>query len=302
METRSLKTDDAPPNARLATFIRVGGALGAVVGVVLFGVGSKIVVRDPATGEQVVSFLTAAQRAGMALLSGVLVALLGRFGLFMAGRSRPEGLVVFLGVVTLLAGVASALDFSPLFAAMLGGIVLVNISGSELERFERFILKAEHVVAALFALLAGVLIDPAIGLVGAAIGIAVAAFRLIVKPAILRVGASDAWKAVEERPTVEAARPSTLLSIAPVRQGPVAIALGVGLVLAEPSVFNQRLLAIIVLGGVLCEGLPILLALRARRSTMQTTVASTPEQMRSTTKRGGEADNATGPGLEGAGA
>jgi len=278
METRSLRTRDSLQNTRLATFVRAGGALGGAVGVALFGVGSKVVIRDPETLEQTISFITAGQRALMALLSGALVALLGRYALHVAGRSRSEALVVFLGVVTLLAGVASALDFSPLFAAMLGGAILANISGSELERFERFILQAEHVVAALFALLAGVLIDPAIGVGGAALALALVASRFLLKPLVLRLGAADA--STDDPPADQSGRPSTLLSIASVRQGPVAIALGVGLVLAEPSVFHQRLLAVVVLAGLLCEGLPIALSVRAARASMQTTVPESPEQMR----------------------
>ena len=50
------------------------------------------------------------------------------------------------------------------------------------------------------------------------------------------------------------------LYAAPIRQGPLAIAMGVGLMLSEPSAMNGRLLAIIVLAGLISEALPLILS------------------------------------------
>ncbi|MEC9373532.1 MAG: cation:proton antiporter [Planctomycetota bacterium] len=273
METRSLRGGDERVAVRLAHLVRGGGALAAIIAIAFFGVASETITRNDA-GAPIIDFVQAASRVGIAALLALLLGLLGRFALRLAGRSRADLLVVLLGLVALLAGIAADLGSSPLFASMLAGVVLANIAGDDILGFGRFVLQAEHVVALMFALLAGVLIDPAIGAWGVLLALAIAGARFVIKPLLLRgfiesgtqkgaaeiTAPTESPAGPESQPAKLSSAAATLLSIAPVRQGPLAIALGVGLVLAEPSAFNRKLLTVVLLAGLLSEALPLILS------------------------------------------
>jgi hypothetical protein len=254
METRSLRmASTSDTDDRLDTLIRATGALGAILLVTIFGIGFKFASRNQdglfdfdATG--------AIGRAAITFLLAALVGVLGRYAIGLAGKDRGHQLVVFLGIVVFVAGVATQLDLPPVFAAMLTGIVLVNLRGPQLENFEKFIFKAEFTVANMFALLAGILLDPRIGFFGLAIAATIATLRIFAKPfyarRIIRLVHNDAnGGALPFRSS---------LYLGTARQSPILLALAVGMVLLEPSDFNKRLLAIVVLSGLLSELLPIL--------------------------------------------
>ena len=251
METRSLRAVDTPETARLALLVRAGGGLGAILAIGLMGVGSTLYAPTTVGGDAP-GALTVATRSVVALLLALGLGVLGRDAIRLAGRNRPELLVVFLGLVALAAGVAADLAISPLFAAMLTGVVIANLATGDTLPFERFILKAEHTVAVLFALLAGVLLDPAIGAKGLALAFAVGAARLVCKPVVFRASAragnDDDARALPAR---------SPLYTGPARQAPLAVAIGVAFVLAEPSDFSRRLLAVIVVGGIVSALLPV---------------------------------------------
>jgi Kef-type K+ transport system membrane component KefB len=222
----------------------------------VFGIGESIATRWN-DGTMRVHLLQGAIRIGVCLALALAASYLIREGLRLAGRDRDHQLVVFLGVVALVAGVAMQFGAPTIFAAMLVGVVVANMQGVDLRQFERFILKAEHVIAAMFALLAGVLLDVRIGAPEIALALAIAAARLLFKPAHFRWWArrSDA-----QTPGVEAAPlPSdSALYVGPVRQSPLAVALAVSFVLMEDrSALSTRLLTIIAIAGFLSDLLPL---------------------------------------------
>jgi len=254
METRSLRmASTRDSDDRLDALIRATGALGAVILVAIFGIGFKLASRDQ-DGVFTFDMVGAVGRASITFLLALLVGVLGRYAIGLAGRDRGHQLVAFLGIVVFVAGVATQLDLPPVFAAMLTGIVLVNLRGPKFDHFEKFIFKAEFTVANMFALLAGILLDPRIGLIGLGIAATIATLRIVAKPfyarRIIRLVHNDANGG--QLPFRSA------LYLGTARQSPILIALAVGMVLLEPSDFNQRLLAIVVLAGLLSELLPII--------------------------------------------
>ena len=204
-----------------------------------------------ADGAFVFELTGAIGRAARIGVLAVLVALRGRFAIGLAGKDRGHQLVGVLGIVVFVAGIATQLDLPPVFAAMLTGIILVNLKGNSIEGFEKFIVKAEFTVATMFALLAGILLDPRIGLPGLALALVIALARILVKPAFTRWAAR---RSDEQEPRLPADSP---LYLGAARQHPIFLALAVSVVLLEPSAFNARLLTIVILSGLLCELLPI---------------------------------------------
>lgn len=254
-ETRSIMTERTPERLELATFVRGGAGLSAMIAIVLFGLASKVVRRDELGASIMVPGEAAFSLVASAALA-ILVGLVGRFMLGQAGRQRSDRLVLFIGIVAVVTGVAAELGFSPLFSAMLAGAVIANLEGSPLRDFERFILNAEQAVGVIFSLLAGVLLDPYIGLWGFVLAGVIATWRLIAKTPAMR------WSLREHAHRFP---PGSALFFAPMRQAPVALALGVALVVAEASPFHRRLLAIVALVGLISEAAPLTRSWIARR-------------------------------------
>ena len=254
METRSLRMGtSADTDDRLDALIRAGGALGSIAAITMFGLGFKLVSRT-GDGEFAFNAFDALARGSLTIMLAVLVGILGRYAIGLAGKDRGHQLVVFLGIVVFVAGIATQLDLPPVFASMLTGIVLVNLGGASVTGFEKFIFKAEFTVATMFALLAGILLDPRIGLHGLAIAVVIACVRIVVKPNFLR------WliRRVHDDTKGGELPARSPLYLGTARQSPILLALAVGMVLLEPSGFNQRLLAVVALSGLLSEFLPII--------------------------------------------
>lgn len=256
METRSLRARDDPGSQRLALMVRASAALGAVLAVAVFGVAESLGERVSAT-EMRIDMPEAAIRVGVCVALAIAASVLGRIGLKLAGRTRDDQLVVFLGVVALVAGIGVQFRISPIFSAMLVGIAIANMQGVDVRQFERFILKAEHVVAAMFALLAGVLLNTRIGVPELAIAMSIAAARLLFKPPLFRM-----WARRVDREQIGSASvgipADSGLYIGPVRQSPLAIALAVGFVLLEQrSELSTRLLTIVAIAGILSDLIPL---------------------------------------------
>ena len=273
METRSLRmASSADTDDRLDALIRATGALATVLAVTLFGLGFKLASRGT-DGSFNFDAVGAIGRASVTIVLAILLGMLGRYAIGVAGRDRGHQLVVFLGIVVFVAGVATQLDLPPVFAAMLTGIVLVNLRGPQLDTFEAFIFKAEFTVANMFALLAGILLDPRIGYAGLGIAITIAVLRVTIKPLYARasirfVHADTAGGKLPDH---------SPLYFGPARQSPIVLALAVGMVVLEPSDFNQRLLTVVVLTGLLSELLPLLAIRTPRRAAPVSTERVTPE-------------------------
>src|SRR5690606_16425031 len=103
METRSLGLSGTPLGEQRALALRASGGLGAIVAVAVFGVAAALLLAPPAGDAE------GAQRSvgfrflalGVACAIGVVLAVVAKFSLRLAGRRRDEMLVVFLGVVAL---------------------------------------------------------------------------------------------------------------------------------------------------------------------------------------------------------
>jgi hypothetical protein len=265
METRSLQTKASASAARLSTLVRSVGALTAIIAVFLWGV-----VESGATFSIDQGF--SAKQAAMHLVSSLsvalLIALLARLAMRLAPPERADLLTIFVAVVALTAGASMTLHAPTLFTGMLTGVALANLGGAPLRRFERFLLRAEHVVAVVLSLLAGILIDPKVGAVGVGAAVGLTAIRLIVKPGSLAL----AWRLSNER--APRAKRLTALHFASVRLSPVAVALCVDAALVAPSVMAERVLTIVVLMGLMCEMAPLALTIG---SDAPMTTTTTPD-------------------------
>ena len=267
METRSLGIDMLPGagGQQRAVLLRASGGLGAILAITTFGVASAIAPLAHATTSTHVAPSIGVRLGALAgaCVLAILFAFVAKEGLRLAGKRRAEMLVVFLGVVGLAAGVSADLGISPLFPAMLTGAAFANLrargpsdSQADTALFGRFILQAEHVVATIFSILAGILFDPRITLVGLLVVSAIVLVRVMVKPLAFALADSDF--AIDP----SARRASRFASI---RQSPVAIAIAVSLFVLAPDADAQRLLTIVILVGVSCE---VLASLAVRRKSL----------------------------------
>lgn len=246
METRSARASSTPEAHRLAIAIRASGGLLAIASIVAMGLVSIVSDSDSAPSRTVATATLLVVVAASALLL--------KFAISISAGKRGDQLAVFLGAVGLSAGTAAEIGLSPLFAALLTGVAIANLPGKGLRSFEAFILRGEHVVAAVFGLMAGVLIDIRIGHAGLALAMLLAAARLLLKPLTLALGIRCA--PADGSDVLPDASP---LYLAPIRVSPVAIALGVSLVVLEPTPTHARVLAVVLIAGVVSEIISIAL-------------------------------------------
>lgn len=255
METRSLASGEESEWREGAVLVRTAGALSGVVALGVFGVLSAF----GGAGEGVVA--SGATRLFVAGTLGVVAGLIGRFALREASGDRGPTLAVVLGLVAMVGGLALTFGLSSLFVAGVTGAVMANLAGHEMREFGRVILRAEHVVAAVFAILAGALLDPNIGWRGIGLAAVIAGARLVVKPIVFRRG-----------------RAPGALGWAVVRQSPLAVALAVGVVVLVGEGWTQRLLTVVVLAGVLAQLTPLLVVWAIREAPMGTPIGPVTEE------------------------
>ncbi|MEM8835524.1 MAG: hypothetical protein AAGD00_06870 [Planctomycetota bacterium] len=256
VETRSL---GAHFDRRPIVLVRAAGALAGGLAILAFGVATKLVSVD-ALG----ALSLTPDRAALKLLHSVLLALaigfVGRGMIRLAGSSQGHQFTVFLGLVAFIAGSANQLDCSPLITAMCTGAVIANIRSQGIQQFEAFIFRAEHTFAILFGLLTGLLLEPVttpLLLLGA---LAFVAARIVFKPLVMGFG----FRSVRPEWALDRhAGMLPLLRIGACRQAPLMLALGVSLVLVEPSTFHKELLGLLVLVGIASELMPAIFAWRA---------------------------------------
>ncbi len=258
METRSLASGDEDAERERALIVRGGGGLASIVTLTAFGVLYSFTL--PSSGAAMSGGALGASRLVIAVALGLAAGLIGRYALREALGSRGAQLAVVLGLVAMVAGLAFEMDLSALFVACATGAVMANLAGKELRSFERVILKAEHAVAAIFAILAGALLDPAIGWGGLGLAAVIAGLRLLVKPVSLRVSGVT--------------REAGGLSWAVVRQSPLAVALAVSVAVGTGSDAAAGLLTVVVVAGLLAELTPFAAAWAMRRDPMGTELAT----------------------------
>lgn len=251
VETRSLGARDTSRDQLLSMIVRASGGLAGTLSVALFGIVTAFGTRGLAS-DAGVDFRTGLMRLVVSVTVALAMGMLGRLALKYTGRSSGEQLAVFLGVVAFGAGISNQFGASPLFTGMLCGIVVANLPGMSLRSFERFILRAEQVVATLTWILVGILLDVAIGVEGLLLGVMLGFGRLLIKQALFS-------GFLRGHPVLEHGR--TLLTFSAMRQCPLALVMGLGLYLTEPSSFHAKLLCVLVVSGLIGAVGPLLSAM-----------------------------------------
>ncbi len=259
-EVRSLRqvgTADTP----LRGLLRGASGVGSILAAVCYGLVFAGAQLDHGADNVVVLLLIGGvMSVAIALVLGLMTWWLMR----IAGRSDAEFLVVLLGTVTLMAGGAAVLGYSPLFVSLLGGAVLANMPGEVLTRFRRVIIDAEQPIAMVLMLVAGILADPMIGQTGAVLVVVLVVARMVFK------------RLITHRQVNAHAGPVQLnspLRRAPMRQSPLAIALAAGYVMLMPPTDAVRyvdagqLMMVVILVGLICDAVPWLssVAIKALR-------------------------------------
>lgn len=258
-EVRSI-TVGHPDRSSVANLIRATSGLSSILAVVLYGMLFMTIDHRPDTTRMHLAASHLALGLGVSAVVAGVVGGLGYYLVRLAGKSQSEFLVVLLGTVTFVAGAAGTLGYSPLFVAMLCGIVIVNLPGELLQRLQRVIIDAEQPVAMTLMLVAGVLADPVLGLLDWLLVGALFVARLG-----LKVGISG--RAINRLAETHAA---DVVRTGPLRQAPLAIALVTGFAisahhqLTDSVITPGRLIAIVILVGVFSDTVPLCLRLFAR--------------------------------------
>ncbi len=222
--------------------------------------------------------LTAAKAAGVTVESAMVVVLAALGGcvggwatrglLRLAGDSRAEFLAVLLGVVSLAAGLGVWAGASPMLAPFALGAVVANLAGARLRSFERVVLEAEHVIAAVFATVAGALLLLPDAPAGWGLAGGVTVFRLLLKPRLARCAPWDDRASLPGRR--DRRRERALSAPTLMRQSPLALALGVALAASEYSTASRLLLGVLVVAGVLSEAALLTLFRQVRATSPET--------------------------------
>jgi hypothetical protein len=256
-EVRSLIRRQEPTER--GNFLRAAAGVGSLLAVPAYGLVFMVIKHGQLADAPGVTVL---ELSGLPLVVGLAVSLViaAVFGLIgawlmrIAGRSESQFLVVLLGLVSFATGAAATMGFSPLFVAMLCGVVAANVPGDVLTRFKRVIVEAEQPIAMAMMLTAGVLADP--NLPGGAwllLGLLLVG-RVLVKLPFGR------WGLPAARPE---AGPSSALVMGPLRQAPLAIAMAMGYAISghEPLTADLlgggQLLMIVILLGLITDAAPL---------------------------------------------
>lgn len=250
-ETRSLRVELSDRTRRVAVLASAAAGLSSIAAVILSGVVALPLDAGGAVAVELIAPRT------LLLVATALVAGIGtRFLLAQVERSSPQMLVVLVGLVCLVAGIADSTGISPLLSGLLAGAVLANLPGAPLRNLEDVIRRGEHAGAILLQATAGTLLDVRLGGAILVVAVVLAASRATTKPPIMRrvlVGAG------EELPS------RTPLRLAGIRQAPIAVAIAVAAVLADDSFASRATLSAVVLAGLLSSLLPPLRSWWLRR-------------------------------------
>ena len=251
-ETRSLRPEGLG-HATIAEYaVRGSGALASIVAVCAFGAG---VLGVDAVRRALVdpSFVAVGILGTISWLALIVIAggLLGRLGLSLAGRSRGNQLVAFLGTVALVAGLAAKIGISSLLCAAIVGSIIGSARGFGAREFERYLLSAELAIATLLGLLVGVACTVDIHAADMVIAGAIVAWRIGVKPRLARLGAPEL--ATDRALTLGAIRPH-----------PVGLAFALALTLHIESGAAARAGTILIVSAIACD---LCARILSRRST-----------------------------------
>lgn len=249
METRSQGFSEHPEHTNAALMIRAAGGIAAAIAITIHGLTVPFIGVEGAHASA--TLLRGSLLLGLAVAAAVAAALLGAFGLAQAGRQRDQQLTVFLGMLAVVAGLATQTGTGTLLASMIAGAIVANLPGSGLRAFERFVLRSEHAVAVIFSLLAGVLMTMIANWTPMLLALLIFAFRITCKPSLIAALLPSVRRDSRHTPAAHHAR--RLAAIASMRQSPIALALIVSIVLVWPSPATQATLIALVIAGILSE-------------------------------------------------
>lgn len=237
-ETRSLRVELSERTRRIATLVAAAAGLSAILAIALAGVASLPIradgdasAFDPQLGLG---------RLGILLATAAVVGIGVRFLLSLVERDSPQMLVIVVGFVGIIAGIADAAGISPLLSGLLAGVVVANLPAAPLRNLEAVLHRGETAGGMLLYGFAGVLVATDSGWATVAIGVSIAATRVLLKPITMR---NSMRRSGEELPS------STPLRLASVRQAPLAVAVAISLVLIEDSILARTLLTAVVVAG-----------------------------------------------------
>ena len=239
-ETRSLRIELSDRTRRIAVLVSAGAGLASVVAVATLGLTALPIAET----TEAVSFDARLGLVRLGVLAGIAV-LAGTAARFLLGsieRNSPQMLVVLLGLVCLVGGIADAAGIPPLLSGLLAGVVIANLPEGPSRELESVLRRGETAGAILLYAVAGVLatFEPGWGAVLLALGLA--ASRTLLK---------TAWMSAALRGGGEELPRGTPLRLATVRQAPIAVAIAVSLVLVEDSQLSRTILSVVVLTGLL---------------------------------------------------
>ena len=237
-ELRSLHGLDARAG-RVAAWIQGGAGLGSAIAVV----ASDLISVSPTGPNSLVTTLTIAIAATLAL----------RSTLGTQPGSQGRLTLALLGTLALVAGAAAMTGSSPLPGAFLLGMAITNLRGGSMRRLERLVSESEPAVAAVFFLLAGIILGDTAGSWPWLIAGGLLLLRIVAKPLVAGIVLGDAWN----EPGAARLRP------APVRQAPIAIALTMAALLMHDTGLERGCLLALVLSGLGSGVLPLLWRSRA---------------------------------------
>jgi hypothetical protein len=239
-ETRSLRVELSDRTKRIAVLVSAGAGLASVLAIAVIGVALLPISEssEQTSLDAGLGLVRLGVLAGVAVLAGAAA----RFLLGSIERNSPQMLVVLLGLVCLVGGIADAAGIPPLLSGLLAGAVIANLPEGPSRELESVLRRGETAGAILLYAVAGVLatLEPGWGAVLLAIGLA--ASRTLLK---------TWWMSKALRGGGEDLPRGTPLRLAAVRQAPIAVAIAVSLVLVEDSLLSRTILSVVVLAGLL---------------------------------------------------
>jgi Kef-type K+ transport system membrane component KefB len=231
-ELRSLRGLDAR-SPQVAAWMQAGAGLGSALAII----ASDLVTMSPRGSQGMFAVLAI---AGAALsMRNVLGPQTGQDGRLT---------LALLATLATVAGAGAAVDASPMTGAFLLGLVVANLRGGPMRRLERLVSESEPAVAAIFFMLAGVMLGGVGGRWPWALAGGLVVARLLIKPLV-------AWWAMGERWREPGAR---RLRAGTVRQAPIAIALAVSMVQVHDTRTERGVLLGLVLVGFASGLMPLL--------------------------------------------
>lgn len=239
-ETRSLRVELSDRTKRIAVLVSAGAGLASVLAIALLGL-ALLPISESAEGPPLEAGLGLV-RLGVLVGVAVIAGTAARFIVGSIERNSPQMLVVLLGLVCLVGGIADAAGIPPLLSGLLAGAVIANLPEGPSRELGTLLRRGETAGAILLYAVAGVLatFEPGWGAVLLAVGLA--ASRALLK---------TWWMSKALRGGGEELPRGTPLRLAAVRQAPIAVAIAVSLVLVEDSQLSRTILSVVVMTGLL---------------------------------------------------